>query len=103
MFCVIFIGFSNVLGSLCVSFIGFSNVLGSVCVIFIGFPMFWAPYVSFLLVFPMFWVPGVCFLLCFCQCLRVLEAENLGKTNENHKKHNFSNYLPMVVSRVEIV
>ena len=34
--CVIFIGFSNVLGSLCVIFIGFSNVLGSLCVIFIG-------------------------------------------------------------------
>ena len=35
--CVIFIGFSNVLGSLCVIFIGCSNVLGSLCVTFIGF------------------------------------------------------------------
>ena len=35
--CVIFIGFSNVLSSLCVIFIVFSNDLGSLCVIFIGF------------------------------------------------------------------
>ena len=35
--CVIFIGFSNVLSSLCVICIVFSNVLGSLCVIFIGF------------------------------------------------------------------
>ena len=35
--CVIFIGFSKVLSSLCVIFIVFSNVLGSLCVIFIGF------------------------------------------------------------------
>ena len=31
---MVFIGFSNVLGSLCVIFIGFSNVLSSLCVIF---------------------------------------------------------------------
>ena len=35
--CVIFIGFSNVLSSLCIIFIVFSNVLGSLCVTFIGF------------------------------------------------------------------
>ena len=43
---MVFIGFSNVLGSLCVIFIGFSNVLGSLCVIFIGFSnvcVFWKP------------------------------------------------------------
>ena len=41
---MVFIGFSNVLGSLCVIFIGFSNVLssfsnvlGSLCATFIGF------------------------------------------------------------------
>ena len=34
---MVFIGFSNVLGSLCVIFIGCSNVLGSLCVTFIGF------------------------------------------------------------------
>ena len=37
MVCMVFGGFSNVLGSSCVIFIGFSNVLGSLCVIFIGF------------------------------------------------------------------
>ena len=34
---MVFIGFSNVLGSLCVIFIGFSTVLSSLCVMFIVF------------------------------------------------------------------
>ena len=58
---MVFIGFSNVLGSLCVIFIGFSNV-----------SVFWKP-------------------------------KTLEKPNKNHKNHNFSNHLPMVASRLEIV
>ena len=50
---VLFIGFSNVLGSLSVSLYWFSNVLGSFCVIFISFSNVLG-CVSFLLVFPMF-------------------------------------------------
>ena len=76
-------GFSNVLGSLCVILIGFSNVLSSLCVILLGFPMFWAPYVSLLLVFQCFGFQ-VCTFYCFFQFFRVLETENLGKTNKNH-------------------
>ena len=56
---IVFVGFSNVLGSSCVIFIGFSNVLGSLIVIFGGFSnvsVFWKP-------------------------------KTLEKTNKNHKNH----------------
>ena len=37
---MVFIGFSNVLGSFCIIFIGFSNALGFLSAAFIGFSMF---------------------------------------------------------------